>query len=406
MHLRRTPVLSAAVLAALCQYAPDLAQAQNVGGVRVRVNVLKKALEQKSGNGPALMGPQSALELEWRLLNTTGEALEIPSPGTVLRLRVAGQGREIPVRTEWAADMTLRARINGDLVSTTLPSEAAALPDGSSLWVRGSTKLLDGSAFAPGEYVLEVDVRNLQQVSAGRARTVPTVDPGFPIQLRILDLNSPERQRRFHLIEGGFYERIDRNRALEHYVALASLRGAPWSDSLPLARMYGELGRQATVVFRRILPDLIGSLEGPLGDILRNARHLRRAAMSFAVEGDVATAATLLRLEKRTPEVGISEEIEQLRKIRADAAGKCEAIAHDQRWPLQPNGRTTEPPNPRIPEQPNPEQPNPEQPNNRADRQFPAPEVDRNWRAVKNCQCRQPLGLLAHPHLNQPQHRT
>jgi hypothetical protein len=323
-HLCTAPVLTAAVLAALCQYAPDPAEAQTVAGVRVRVDALKKStFEQTSLDGPVLVGPQPALELEWRVLNKTGEMLEIPSPGAVLLLRVAGQGREIPVRTEWAPDMAVRAPINGEPVSTMVPLGAATLPDGSSLWVRGSTKALDGSAFAPGDYVLELDVRDLQQVSLGGARTVATVDRGFRIQLRILELNSPERQRQFHMIEGAFYKGSDSNRALEHYAALASLRGAPWSDSLPLAWMYGELGRHrdASVVFRRILPDLLGALDGPLGDTLRNARHLRRAAMSFAVEGDVATAANLLRLEGSTPEARIPGEIERLRKSAPKAGG-------------------------------------------------------------------------------------
>jgi hypothetical protein len=316
VHFRKVSVLAAAVLAALCQYPPDPAEAQTAAGVRVRVDALKSTFELKSSDGPVFVGPQSAFELEWRVLNQTGDTLEIPTAAAVLRLRVAGQGREIPVRTEWAADMKLRATINAELVSTTVPFGAATLPDGSSLWVRGSTKALDGSAFAPGEYVLELDVTDLQQVSAGGARTVPTVDPGYPIQVRILNLSSPERQRQFHLIEGAFYERIDSNRALEHYTALASLRGAPWSDALPLARMYGELGRhhEAAVAFRRILPDLIRALDGPLGNAVRDARHLRRAAMSLAVEGDVVGAANLLRLEKRTPEARIPAEIEQLRK--------------------------------------------------------------------------------------------
>ncbi len=324
MHLSKASVVTAAVLAALCQYAPDPAEAQTAADVHVRVEALKKStFERKSADGPALVGPQSALELEWRVLNKTGTTLEMPSPEAVLRLRVTGQGSEIPVRTEWAADMTLRARINSELVSTTVPLGAAALPAGSSLWVRGSTKHLDGSPFAPGDYVLELDVRDVQQASTGGSQTVPTVDRGFPIQLRIMALNSPERQREFHMIEGAFYKDIDSNRALQNYLSLASLRGAPWSDSLPLARMYGELGRhrEASVVFRRILPDLIRALDGPLGNTIRDARHLRRAAMSFAVEGDVAGAASVLRLEKRTPEARISAEIEQLRQSAPKPGG-------------------------------------------------------------------------------------
>jgi len=325
MHLLKLPVLIAALLAALSHYAPDVARAQARAGVRVRVDVLKQStIELGSVNGPVLVGPQPALELEWRVLNNTGETLEMASPGAVLRLRVAGEGHEIPVRTEWAADMTLHTMVNGAVVSsTTLPLGAATWPHGSSLWVRGSTKLLDGSAFGPGEYVLDLDVRDLQQVSASGLRTVPTVDPGFPIKLRILDLSSPERQRQFNMIEGAFYEDIDSSRALENYVALASRRGALWSDSLPLAWMYSELGRhrEATVVFRRILPGLIRALDYPLGEIVRNARHLRRAAISFAAEGDVATAASLLRLEGRTPEARIPGEVELFRKSASKSGG-------------------------------------------------------------------------------------
>jgi hypothetical protein len=99
-----------------------------------------------------------------------------------------------------------------------------------------------------------------------------------------------------------------------------SLPGALWSDSLPLARMYSDVGRhrKASAVFQRILPDLIRALDSPL---FRESRHLRRAAMSFAVEGDLATAANLLRLEGRTPEARIPAEIEQLRKSARKAEG-------------------------------------------------------------------------------------
>jgi hypothetical protein len=323
MQLSTASVLTAAVLAGLCHYAPDPAEAQTVAAVRVRVEALKKStLDQKSADGPVLVGPQSAFELEWRVLNSTGETLEIPSPNAFLWLRVARLGREIPVRTEWAADMTLRATINAELVSTTVPLGTVTLPDGSSLLVRGSTTPLYGSAFVPADYVLELGVNDLQQASVGGARAVPTVDRGFPIQLRILDLNSPERQRQFHMVEGAFYKGTDSNRALEHYGALASLRGAPWSDSLPLAWMYGELGRHrdASVVFRRILPELIRALDSPLGETLRNARHLRRAAMSLAVAGDAPAAASLLELEGRTPEARIPREVERLRQSAPKAA--------------------------------------------------------------------------------------
>ncbi len=51
--------------------------------------------------------------------------------------------------------------------------------------------------------------------------------------------------------------------------------------------------------------------------------HLRAAAWSFAVEGDKATAANLLRLEGRTPPDRIPAEIDQLRKKAPKAAGSA-----------------------------------------------------------------------------------
>jgi hypothetical protein len=320
MHPRNASVLAAVVLAALCPYSPGPAEAeaQPVAGVRVRVDALKRStFERKASDGPVFVGPQSAFELEWRVLNRSGGTLDIPSPGAVLRLRVASQGREIPVRTEWAAGMDLRSTINGEFVRTTVPLGSAALTDRSSLWVRGSTRPADGSVFAPGEYVLELEATGLQQVSAESRRTVPALDRGFPILARILEVNSLERQRQFHMIEGAFYKGIDKSRALEHYTALASLPGTTWGDSLTLGWIYGELGRhkEASAAFRRILPDLIRALDSPYGQTFRNAGHLRRAAMSFAVEGDVAGAASLLRLEGRTPEARIPGEIEQLRNF-------------------------------------------------------------------------------------------
>jgi hypothetical protein len=99
---------------------------------------------------------------------------------------------------------------------------------------------------------------------------------------------------------------------------------ATWSDSLPLARMYAELGRhrEATIVFRRILPSIIRGLETPFGSMIRQFDHLREAARSFAADGDTATAAYLLKLEGRTPEAQIPAEIERLRKF-----------AREGRWP-------------------------------------------------------------------------
>jgi hypothetical protein len=322
MHITTGPFLTAAVLAAVCQCAPDPADAQTVAGVRVRVEVRKKSnFERNQVQGPLLVGPQPTLELEWRVLNSSGETLDVPSLEAFLRPRLARLGREIPLRTEWAPDMTIRDT-RGELVSTTVPTGAATLSDGWVLSVRTSTRRLDGSVLAPGDYVLQLDGTELQYTSAGPARTVAT-DRGFPIQLRIVNLDSPKRQRQFHIIEGAFYAGPDLNRALEHYAALASLPGAPWSDSLPLASTYGALGRHgdANLVYRRILPDLIRALDGPLGDVLRKGHHLRGAAMSLAVLGDVAAAADLLRLEGRTPVERIPAEVERLRQGAPKARG-------------------------------------------------------------------------------------
>jgi hypothetical protein len=120
------------------------------------------------------------------------------------------------------------------------------LPDGSGFWVRGSTKTLDGSLFIPGDYVVQPDVH----VSASETRSTARIDNGFPGEIHVIDVNSPERRRQLHMTEGTFYEDVDRARALEHFAALAALPGAPWMDSLPLAEMYGELGRhrEATAV--------------------------------------------------------------------------------------------------------------------------------------------------------------
>jgi hypothetical protein len=193
------------------------------------------------------------------------------------------------------------------------------LPDGSGFWVRGSTKTLDGSLFIPGDYVVQPDVH----VAASETRSTARIDNGFPGEIHVIDVNSPERRRQFHMIEGTFYNDVDRARALEHFAALAALPGAPWMDSLPLAEMYGGLGRhrEATAVWRKILPELIGGLDKPMGDIFR--RHLRAAAWSFAVEGDKATAANLLRLEGRTPADRIPAEIDRLRKSAPKAGGNA-----------------------------------------------------------------------------------
>jgi len=125
------------------------------------------------------------------------------------------------------------------------------------------------------------------------------------------------------MIEGGFYKKIDPAGALEHFAALATMPGALWSGSLPLAPMYADLDRhrEAAAVFRQILPTLIQSVDTPLGTIVRQAGHLRTAATSLAVEGDTVTAANLRRLEGRIPPDGIPAEIERLRKSAPKAAG-------------------------------------------------------------------------------------
>ena len=328
MHLLKRPLLITSAVCVLLCHSPVAAQNPSEGTVRVRVDVLKPStFELKLGAGPVLIGPQSALELEWRLLNQTGRPLELTSPDAVLRLRVsAAGGAEIAVRTEWARTMTLRSGTpENRIISDPQPVGATTLQDGSSVWVRGSTKTLDGSPFAPGEYVVQLGVHDLRQESTSGARSTPRVDPGFPIQLKIVPVNSPERRRQFHMIEGTFYTDVDRARALEHFAALAALPGAPWSDSLPLASMYAALGRhgEASAVYRQIMPDLIRSLDMPIGEIVREARHLRKAAMSFAVEGDTATAANLLRLEGRTPPDRIPAEIDRLRKSAPKAGGNA-----------------------------------------------------------------------------------
>ena len=262
-------------------------------------------------------------------MNNTGAPFDIPSLDALLQLHLSAGGRRIPVHTKWATHMTLRSGAKGER-PTTLPIGATTLPDGASLRVRGSTTRLDGSAFARGDYVLEPTARPIPQILPGGERTIPLAEAAIAIRLQIVALNSPERQRQFHLIEGGYCKGIDSSRALEHYsralehyAALVSLPGATWIDSLPLAELYADLGkhRDACAVYRRILPDLIRSRDAPWADIVRRPVYLRLAAMSFAVEGDLLTAADLLRLEGRTPQHKIPEEIERLRKIAPKPEG-------------------------------------------------------------------------------------
>jgi hypothetical protein len=190
---------------------------------------------------------------------------------------------------------------------------------------------LDRSPFAPSDYVVRLDV-DLRHVSpAGGTRTA-RVDAGYPIQLHIVAVDSPERRRQFHLIEGAFYRDRDKARALGHFTALAGLPGAPWSDSLGLAEMLADLGRhrEACGVFRRILPDLVKLPDSPLAKYAPQiVTHLRLAAWSFAVEGDTATAAYLLRLERRTPPIAFRQRsivCERRHPAGADTRGSSQAL--------------------------------------------------------------------------------
>lgn len=323
MRRPRTLFVASSVVV-LLHHSPGAAQNASEGTVRVRVEVLKPStFERKVGTGPVLIGPQSALELEWRVTNQTGRPLEIPSPDAFLRLRLSAGGIDTPVRTEWSQTMTLRSGSPDNRMVLPQPVGAITLQGGSAVWVRGSAKTLNESPFAPGNYVVQLNVHDLRQISASGTESTPRIDAGFPIQLQIVAVDSPERRRQFHMTEGAFYRTVDPARALEHYSALAALPGAPWTDSLPLAEMYANLGRhgEASAVFRRILPDLIRSVDSPLAKEVPLSVHLRLAARSFAVEGDTATAANLLRVEGRTPPDRIPAEIDRLRKTAPSAGG-------------------------------------------------------------------------------------
>ena len=147
---RRLVILIAGLITLLSVDPPDPAEAQRRIGLSLRVEVLKRSpFDSSPGAGPVLLGPQSALELEWRAMNNTGAPFDIPSLDALFQLHLSGGGRRIPAHTKWATHMTLRSGANGER-STTLPVGATTLPDGTSLRVRGSTTRLDGSAFAPG----------------------------------------------------------------------------------------------------------------------------------------------------------------------------------------------------------------------------------------------------------------
>lgn len=102
--------------------APAQTQGEAGIGVRIRIVVLKvSTFEKKASDGAVVVGPQTAIELEWRLLNGTSDTIEIPAPNA-LRLRVERRGGEIPVRMEWAPNMAVRTRTNGELTVTALPT--------------------------------------------------------------------------------------------------------------------------------------------------------------------------------------------------------------------------------------------------------------------------------------------
>ena len=173
-------------------------------GMRVRIELLKKSSFESQAGVLALLGSQPTLELEWRVSNPTGTVLQIPSPPAVLAIRMSRDGEQFPVRTDWASEMNHRERIGNDIVPRTLPVGPIALASGSSVWVRGSTKRLDGAAFQPGEYLITLDgSAEPGKPQGGRIQTL--VDAGTPIRLLIRDLDTPERLRQFHLLEAAFH---------------------------------------------------------------------------------------------------------------------------------------------------------------------------------------------------------
>ena len=307
--------LTASAVFVLVLYSPAAAQNSLGGDIRVRVRVLNT-----SGYDPALaVGPQSALEIEWTLHNDTGHPLEI-APPDVLGLSVSAQGAQIAVRTKWAPTMRVVSGSSENSPALSQPVSAATLADGARLVVRSSTTTPDQSPFAPREYAIRLHV-DMRHVFAGGLPSRSWLHLEDPVDLRILPLDSPARRREFHSAQGMFYRDVDPARALEHFKALAALPDAPWSDSLPLAEMYGELGRhrEACEVFRKVMPDLTRLPDAQLAKYAPQILwHLRAAARSFAMEGDTATAANLLRLEGRTPAERIPAEIERLRTPRRE----------------------------------------------------------------------------------------
>lgn len=301
--------LAATVVCGFCCLMGTFTSAQSVAGINVRILPLKRALFEQTPGAWTLLGPQSWLELEWILTNTSGEPVEIPRPSGALRLRAFVTGSEIPVRTVWATDKAV-------------PS---ILGDGSTISLRGSTKRTDGSAFPAGDYELRLDVSGLRLSRKLHTHDAPYVGALSPVRVRIVPLDSIQRRREFHMLEGSFYVKRDSSRALREYAALASLPGAPSSDSLLLAELYTRLGRhrEACAVFRKILPDIIRAIDGRTDDIAVSLRRrLRIAATSFAVEGDTAMATSLIAIDGRTPADRIPAEVERLRRAAALARPK------------------------------------------------------------------------------------
>lgn len=313
-----------AFAAALCigQAHHLLAVQEIAGDMRVRVEFVKRSNFEREATSIVLVGPQPAIELNWRVTNTSDAVLQIPSPDALLAIRISGDGRGIRVRTDWASEMIHHERVGNNIVPRTLPVGPLALASAwtvlSSVSLTGSTKRLDGTAFEPGEYLITLDVgpKRAKLQSGGVQPSVDSVTRA-PIRVVIRDLETPERLRQYHLIEAAFYRSTDSELALKHLLALTSMPDASWLDWLVVGERYGEMGRhrEAVEIYRRIMPDLIAT---PRGSIIRECGrhggcHFRLVARSFAVVGDTATAADLLRAEGRTREADIPALIERLR---------------------------------------------------------------------------------------------
>ena len=133
--------------AAVCVgHAPYLVAKQEIsGGMWVSVELSKRsstAFSQSTHNF-VLMGPQPALEVNWRIFNPNEITLQIPEPSAALRMRISRDSRDIPIRIEWTSEMVHRRRVGNATLPRRLPVGAIALEDSSSIWVRGSTKRVE-----------------------------------------------------------------------------------------------------------------------------------------------------------------------------------------------------------------------------------------------------------------------